>query len=366
VNVAILIGHFPPGVVGGAELQAESWARHLATRHRVTVLTRRDPAWQPLEETRDGFRVLRAPVSRVPLWRTARDVLEIERTLAGLDPRPDVAICFQTFVSGLAGVRAQERLGIPAIVWLRGEDELRMGRGDRSRWIGPYVWRRARAVLVQSERVRRTLIHRLQSLNEGLAAAVDAKLGVVPNGLDLPEAPAGPGTGVLAVGRLIVDKGMDTVIEACARAGVPLTIAGDGPERTRLEALAARRGGGTRFEGMATRATLNRLYSGCACVALAARGGEGLPNVLLEAMAHGRPVVATPVMGIVDLVRNEENGLLVPADDPERLAAALVRLTTDRAFADRLAAGARATAERFAWVRVVPGLEAVIERVGSA
>src|SRR5205823_12924742 len=119
MNLAILIGHFPPGVVGGAELQAEGWARRLSDRHRVVVVTRRDPPWQRAEETRDGFAVKRLPVSRMPLWRTFRDLHAVERVIRGLAPRPELCLCFQTFVSGLAGVRVQARLGIPAVVWVR-------------------------------------------------------------------------------------------------------------------------------------------------------------------------------------------------------------------------------------------------------
>ena len=98
MHVAILIGRFPPGVVGGAEIQAEAWARRLAGRHRVTVITRRDPPTQPARESREGFEVVRLPMSRVPLWRTVADLTGIERALRALPARPDVLLCFQTFV----------------------------------------------------------------------------------------------------------------------------------------------------------------------------------------------------------------------------------------------------------------------------
>ena len=127
MNLAILIGHFPPGAFGGAELQAEGWATRLADRHRVTVVTRRDPPTQPPREERDGFQVVRLPVSRMPILRTALDLHAIERAIAAVSPRPDLLLCFQTFISGWAGVRAQRRLGIPAVVWVRGEAEYRLG-----------------------------------------------------------------------------------------------------------------------------------------------------------------------------------------------------------------------------------------------
>lgn len=327
----------------------------------MTVLTRRDPPGQPARESRDGFDVVRLPVSPVPLWRTARDVTGIGRAVARIAPRPDLLLCFQTFVSGFAGVRVQRRAGIPAVVWVRGDDEIRLDR-PVARWIGPRVWRHARGVLVQSEAVRREMLARLADRAPDTAAAVAGKLEVVANGIDLPAPPFPPGEGVLAVGRLIPAKGMDTLVDAVAASGGRLTVAGDGPERAALEARARARGVEARFEGAVPRARLGALYRGAGCVALVSRRGEGLPNALLEAMAHARPVVATPVAGVQDLVRDGENGLLVPPDDPAALAAALARLRSEPGLAARLGAAARATAEGFRWERARAALEPLLER----
>jgi len=155
-------------------------------------------------------------------------------------------------------------------------------------------------------------------------------------------------------------------IAACARAGVPLVIAGEGPERGALEALTARLGAGVSFVGHLDAAALARAYSAARVVVLAARRGEGLPNVLLEALAHGRPVVATPCAGTRDLIADGVNGLLVPPGDAEALAGALARLTSDAATAQRLASAGRASVERFAWERIEPRLEAALERWSRA
>jgi glycosyltransferase involved in cell wall biosynthesis len=361
MNLVFLIGRFPPGAYGGAELQAEGWARRLADRHRVTVVTRRVDPRLPALEVRDGFTVRRLPVSRWPVLRAALDVARIGRALESLDPRPDLTLCFQTFASGLAGVRAQGRSGTPAVVWVRGEDEYR-AESATTRLISVRVWDGARGVLVQSEANRARVLAAVERFAPGRAERVAEKIAVVPNGLDLPDPPFTRGGRVLIVGRLIRDKGVDVALDAVAGLRGLVTIAGDGPERARLEERARHHGLDARFEGNVSRERLDRLYREAACVVLASRRGEGLPNVLLEAFAYARPVVATPVTGVSDLVTDGVNGLLVPPGDVGATREALGRLFNERGLAERLGAAARASAERFAWDRVRPALEEALER----
>jgi glycosyltransferase involved in cell wall biosynthesis len=367
VNLAILIARFPPGAPGGAEQQAEGWAVRLADRHRVTVIARAADGHPAGRIERDGFSVIRLPFGGPPLLRTWRDVRAIERAVSALAPRPAVTLCFQTFVSGFAGVRVRRRLGIPCVVWIRGDGEYRGEGSWRARWAGPRVWDGADAVLVQSEGNRDALIVELRRRDARLAERIAGRLAVVGNGLDLPRAaePAPREGPVLTVGRLIPDKGMDLVIDAMAGSGRALVIAGAGPERAALEARARAAGVAARFEGFVDRARLERLYAECSCVVLASRRGEGMPNVVLEAMAHGRVVVATDVTGNRDLVTDGENGLLVRPGEPAGLRDALRRLVADPGLTARLAGRARAVAESHAWERVRPRLEAVLEKVAA-
>ncbi|MGH7742854.1 MAG: glycosyltransferase, partial [Candidatus Eiseniibacteriota bacterium] len=340
------------------------WATRLAGRHRVTVVARAEAGHPPGRTERDGFTVIRLPFGGPPLVRTWRDLRDNIRAVASLAPRPDVTLCFQTFVSGLAGVEIQRRLGIPCVVWIRGDGEYRGALSWRARIVGPRVWRRADAVLVQSEGNRVAFLGELNARHDALGDKLAARVQVVANGLDLPPAPRAPNARgpVLTVGRLIPDKGMDTVIDAVAGSERTLVIAGAGPERSRLEARARAAGLAIRFEGFVDAPRLAELYRECSCVVLASRRGEGLPNVLLEAMAHGRPVVATRVPGNRDLIADGDSGLLVPADQPEPLRAAIGRLVADTALAARLASRARVIAEGYSWEHVRPQLEAVLAR----
>lgn len=360
MNLVFLIGRFPPGATGGAELQAEAWARRLADRHRILVVTRKGSPAEPDREERDGFAVLRLPVSRVPLLRSALDVLAIERTVRAIAPPPDLVLAFQTFISGFVAVRLQRRLGTPAVVWVRGEDEYRIGRG-RTRRVSVPVWREAAGVLVQSAANRDGVRAALARFG-GAAGGDAARIEIVPNGLVLPPAPGPPGRRALTVARLIPDKGVDVAIDAAARAQMPLTIAGEGPARVALEAQARRLGGDARFAGFVDRAALDALYRDASCVVLASRRGEGLPNVVLEAFAWERPVIATAVPGVTDLVTDGVNGRLVPPGDAAALAAALRHLRDDPALAARLARAGRAAAADYAWERVRPRLESLLER----
>ncbi|MBA2555348.1 MAG: glycosyltransferase family 4 protein [Geodermatophilaceae bacterium] len=166
---------------------------------------------------------------------------------------------------------------------------------------------------------------------------------------------------VTAVGRLVPKKGFDVLVEAIALLcdgglDVTLTIAGeDGPAGTPLREQIADAGLGevVQIKGPLSQGELLELYRGSDVFALACRvvddgDRDGIPNVMVEAMAAGLPVVSTTVSGIPELVRDGSNGLLVPAEDPCLLAGALLRLATDRELLHQLGRAAAVTvAEEF-------------------
>jgi glycosyltransferase involved in cell wall biosynthesis len=177
------------------------------------------------------------------------------------------------------------------------------------------------------------------------------KLSVIYNGLP-PSAftlapPEDVGTAlpaVLCVARLVPAKGHRVLIDAAALLrgrGRPCTVvlAGDGPERDQLEEAARGRDVDVRFLG--SRADVRGLLAGADVVVLPSIT-EGLSNAVMEAMAAARPIVATAVGGTPELL--EDRGLLVPAADPEALAAAIDRLLGDREQATALGNAARAWA----------------------
>lgn len=153
---------------------------------------------------------------------------------------------------------------------------------------------------------------------------------------------------VLCVGRLAAAKAQHILIEAIGRivalgrTGIKLTLVGAGPERGPLEETVARRSlvPYVDFVGACNHDRVIEFYSRTDVFAMASFA-EGIPVVLMEAMAMEVPCVATWITGIPELIRGEVDGLLVPPADPDALAAAILRLMDDPELGSRLGKSAR-------------------------
>jgi glycosyltransferase involved in cell wall biosynthesis len=177
---------------------------------------------------------------------------------------------------------------------------------------------------------------------------------------------------VLGVGRLVAKKGFDVFVDACAelrRRDIPFEALIVGQDdrhgdvvRERIQA----QGLDIALPGPMSQDELLREYRRAGALAMPCRvlenDRDGIPNVLVEAMAAGAPVVATGVSGIPELVEHEVNGLLVEPDDPAALADALIRLHEDRELADRISQeGRRTVEERFDGDRLAHRLAELFE-----
>jgi glycosyltransferase involved in cell wall biosynthesis len=182
---------------------------------------------------------------------------------------------------------------------------------------------------------------------------------------------------VLSVGRLVEKKGHDTLIQAAglvrARGrDLQLRIVGEGVEWARLQRLVHELGLADRvtFLGPLSEAEVRVEYERASVFALACRELEngdrdGIPNVLLEAMAHGLPVVATSCAGVLEAVGGSESALLAGQDDPSAFAAQLERLVLDVALRERLGAAALvAVRERFDRAANLPVVLAALRAAG--
>ncbi|WP_281900502.1 glycosyltransferase [Phytohabitans aurantiacus] len=156
-----------------------------------------------------------------------------------------------------------------------------------------------------------------------------------------------PGSGVVYAGRLAREKGVDTLINAAADGGFRVDIAGDGPARSALEALAAERAPDrVRFHGRLAKPALHALLRDSAVAAVPSRWHENQPMAVLEAFACGLPVVTTDLGGLPEMVEPGADGAIVPADDPAALAGALGELLADPERAHEMGRAGRAKVVR--------------------
>jgi glycosyltransferase involved in cell wall biosynthesis len=174
---------------------------------------------------------------------------------------------------------------------------------------------------------------------------------------------------LLFSGRLIPRKGVCYLLEAMPRIveshPIKLIITGDGPERIPLAALVEKLGLNrwVEFAGFVTNERLSQLFRTCTIYVHPAiyddiGDTEGLGVVLIEALLNHKPVIASKVGGIVDVIKDQDTGLLVPEKDSQALAAAVLRLLGDPAEASRLGRrGYVYASEFFDWERITDDLE---------
>lgn len=322
MKIAFVLPEIGPGGAERVATQlAGEWQR---SGHMVTLLTLDDGSTPPFYPIPEGVR--HRPLALQRPSRGAIDAISanIHRVVtlrhAVLDVGPDVAVSFidQANVLTLLATRGT---GVPVV------SSERVAPGLQP--LG-WIWRILR-------RLTYPQAARLVAPTTAMAAMMQKwsarPVAVIPNPVSAPRTlPAKRNHNVLAVGRLVPQKGFDRLIKAFA--ALPddwtLTIAGEGPERPRLEALAA---GSPRIRLPGVIADLGTLYASCGMFVLSSRY-EGFPNVLAEAMASGCPCIAVDCpTGPAEMIASGTDGLLVT---PEGLADAMAWLAGDLILRNRL------------------------------
>jgi glycosyltransferase involved in cell wall biosynthesis len=363
LRIVLAPSAYYPNVGGIEELTRQLALTLIARGHSVSVLANLWPDGVPSAEELDGVRVVRqrfplpaARTSSLARFATAAPAAVAELLRRVRSDAPDIVHVIgagpqSVYLAALAPLHQ-----VPLVFTAQGE--LTFDAQDvfaesfSLRWGLKRMLRVADAVTACSAFVLEDVCS---------FAPIAASQEVVPNGVDPTEfAVVGPEAGlepyVLGVGRLVPQKGFDTLIDAFARLSRTeylLILAGDGVERDALKRRAREHGLTTRvrFPGAVGRPELARLLRGARAFALPSRG-EPFGIALLEAMAAGTPAVATMAGGIPEFAREGENALLVPPDDVPGLGAAIERLVGDEELRTRLRAGGTATARDLTWTKI--------------
>jgi glycosyltransferase involved in cell wall biosynthesis len=349
MNVCMLSSRFYP-IIGGAEQQAQRLSRRMRERGiNAFVVTCRYRGLSP-DESIDGI-----PVHRIrTIYRgmEPREKIPSLHMMAGLlgylirnARRIDIIHVHGAGKMAMIANAAKRLIGRPVVVKIATASTAGTGEGDLySAETAPlgsarlFLLKASDALIATTEQIRQELLDR---------GAPTHRIALIPNGVDTgrltPPTPEEKRilreklnitgeTVSLFVGRLIKRKGVDTLLRAWGDVVVEfpdavLLVAGAGEEEETLKGAARSLGLGANvvFVGAVDPAKIGSYFK-AADICIFPSRSEGMPNVLLEAMSCGVPVVASAIGGVVDVITSGENGLLVQPDDHGALAAAVKRV----------------------------------------
>jgi len=339
--------HYP--YLGGIEHRVHHLSARLSRGNEVTVLTGRLPGTSA-EEKIDGYEVKRLDSSYLRIYnpphiRTSgiREALE--------DLKPDVVDFHyrwaRSYTKAVLDFKAPK-----VFTWHNSFGE---GEGvvkTFSKW-NDMLFARHIGEFARIACVSRFVMEDLAS--RGFPRE---KLRTIPNGVEMPPNPTKEEDFVLFIGRLVETKGLPYLLEAMTKLNSDLVICGAGPEMERLKKRA--RGLGisvrVRFMGRVTEGVKQEMLSSCKVFVFPSIW-ESYGIAAAEAMSYGKPVVATNVGGLPEVVGDA--GFLVAPRDPAAIAAATLRLLEDGALRAEIGRAARARAMTFTWEKAAEDMEKV-------
>jgi phosphatidyl-myo-inositol dimannoside synthase len=314
-----------------------------------------------------GAAYLAAPLALAAGWRAARQIARRHRAT--------VMHGHWVIPGGITAALAAPAL--PLVVSLHGSDVFLAERFGPARLAARHTFRRAGFVTACSDDLARRA--------RALGADAD-RMETVPYGVDTdrfhPDSVGrasarnelGVGNDVplgFAAGRLVRKKGFEYLIDAISEVpGVVLAIAGEGTldEELHARAHAAGLGQRVRFLGNLTQDRVGEYFAAADFICVPSvrddsGNVDGLPNVVLEAMASATPLITTPAGGIGSVIEDGRTGLLVAERSPHAIAVAVRRLLENPPLADAIGVAARAEVQRsFGWARTAERLEAAYDR----
>ena len=276
----------------------------------------------------------------------------------------DVIHCHGTYPAGYVGACCQAVRHLPLVITSHGDDLAPQGLYDRK----PELRGRYRLALEQADAAVAISDYTAGMFRETCPQL--RQIVPIPNGVDVAQfavpapRPANlavairPKSYLLFLGRLDPRKGIDVLLNALVllrgQSDLDLVVAGRGPEGAALEALTARLGLSRQvhFVGQTVGQQKLWLLQNSLCMIVPSRTWEAFGVVVVESLAAGRPVIASQLPGLADLIQPGQTGLLVPPESPPRLADAIREITTDRQRADTWGQAARRFVQPFDWRNV--------------
>ncbi|MEI6125797.1 MAG: glycosyltransferase family 4 protein, partial [Pseudomonadota bacterium] len=372
MKILIVTGIFPPDI-GGPASYVPSIAKAFAAKgHEIWVITLSDTAYH--DDTGYPFPVIRIRRFSLKLLRLMKTVIHIIRRGRNADLLYVHGLAFESVLANFFLKKPLVQKVVGDLVWERartlgvtrdGIDDFQKTKYSvfiellktmRSFWTGE-----SHLIITPSLYLKRIL------LGWGIP---EEKIKVIYNAVQLPEADRSAPPEffqpldldqkkIVSVGRLVPWKGFEFIIKAVYR--IPRThlfIIGEGPDRPKLESLIKQKKLDTRVHllGSCSRAEVFHALQHADLFVLNS-SYEGLPHIVLEAMAAGAPVIATDTGGTAELIRHRYNGLLIPPSVPQVLERSIKDVLNDNELRDKLVQHGYETIKNFDWGALVDETE---------
>ena len=355
MKIGIIVKEFPPNIIGGTETQAMRLAEHLSKRHDVTVFTKK-------YNTKKNYRYSgKYQIVRVPSIACNSFLSTLTFVLLVIPyvyiKKCDFMICMMIYPNGFLGYILNKITGTPYMSWIRGGDWYFIQNNRFKMWMVSKVVRKSYKypVIAQTEIIKRDV----------LSVYPNANIKIIPNGVSISGKIAN-GDKIYFIGSLEERKGVEYLIKAMKNINKELVIVGDGPDREKLKELCRQCDVNCTFKGRINPLYIQEELLNARVLVLPAvlyRGApsEGLPNVILEAMSVGLPVVATNIAGTPDVVKEEETGFIVEPANVDELVSKISEIVNNQSLWKKMSENCLREVERYSWDNIIKKIDEVYE-----
>lgn len=376
MRLAIFTAGVYPFSAHGAEIGIYYLAKELALHHNEVSLYMSEltpnSAVPKIADLPKDMKIIFSPGIRLRFIYNFSYLFASLHRLSGRGSRPTlIAVNVPTVLSLMTAYFASLVLSVPYVVIIHGPPDLD-ARSSPIHAIQCFLIQRAACIICVS--------HDLGQMVAKNCLVKERQFHVIPNGYDEREvAQALSGVNddsiereLVFVGRLDHNKDPLTAIrsfQVVSRSvpGIILNIVGQGPLENKARELVAqgKLQDSVRFHHQMEHSELLRILSHCALLILTSHR-EGMPTVVIEALALGKPIVATEVGGLPEIIKNGENGFLVQVGDSSSLARGVERILTEPDLMRKLSQGAKQSASEFTWNRITTRYEELFSSVVQA
>jgi glycosyltransferase involved in cell wall biosynthesis len=351
MKIGFITCHFPPDSIGGGQVQSYKLCKELGKSVYVKVFIRDYSGKMPNNDVGENFFILRRKTLNIPFLRSIVDLIKGLKQIYQNKKDLDIFISFHIQLAALIVVLSRILFDVKAVVSPRGEEDFDFKLYKKS--FQKFIYKHTTAVLIQSEIIKDKFLNNAsQVFSNSDIEKIKIKIVLFPNGIELEDKIADNSGNIkkdiIFVGRLAECKGINFLIEAFKHLGksYKLTIVGAGPEKEKLQNMS--KGLNVNFAGEIEFNEVREYIKDSGVLVLPSLT-ENLPNVLLEALSCGIPVVATNVGAIPQLIQDGINGYLVEPGNSAQIAEKIKTIFTNTDKYHRMCIEALETVRPYSW-----------------